>query len=69
MLVLSRKTQESISINDDIVVKVLKIRGNQVKIGIDAPVGVPVHRKEVHEKLGGREVAMTAVRSEEGMPR
>lgn len=46
MLVLSRKPEESIFINDEVVVTVLSIRGNKVRLGIDAPIGVPVHRRE-----------------------
>lgn len=51
MLVLSRKQKESIHISDNVVVTVLEIRGNRVRLGIDAPRGVPVHRTEVHEML------------------
>ncbi len=61
MLVLSRKQKESIFINDNVVVTVLRIQGGQVKIGIDAPNGVPVHRKEVCDRGCGREVAVHAV--------
>ena len=57
MLVLSRKRRESIFINDNVVVTVLRICGNQVQLGIDAPVEVPVHRKEVHEKIRGPDLA------------
>lgn len=51
MLVLSRKQKESIHISDNVVVTVLEIRGNRVRLGIDAPQGVPVHRTEIHEML------------------
>jgi carbon storage regulator len=47
MLVLTRRAGESIMIDDDIELKVLKIRGSQVHIGIDAPKRAAVHRKEV----------------------
>jgi carbon storage regulator CsrA len=47
-------------------VKVLRIRGDQVKIGIDAPLGVPVHRQEVYERILGHELATTAVGQEKG---
>ncbi len=57
MLVLTRKQTESIFINGSIVVTVLKIRGGHVRIGIDAPPEVPVHRKEVYERI--RESAAT----------
>lgn len=48
MLVLTRKEEESIMIGDDIEVKVLNLRENQVKIGIIAPKSIPVHRREVY---------------------
>lgn len=47
MLVLSRKKLESILVGDDIVITVLEIRGDKVRIGIDAPTEMPVHREEV----------------------
>lgn len=47
MLVLSRKRTESIMIGDNVVVTVLAICGNRVRIGIDAPLDIPVHRSEV----------------------
>ncbi|MBC8872244.1 MAG: carbon storage regulator CsrA [Planctomycetes bacterium] len=51
MLVLSRKSDESIIIRDDIVVTVVEIRGDKVRLGIDAPKEVPVHRHEVYEAI------------------
>jgi carbon storage regulator len=54
MLVLSRKQTESVFINDNVVVTVLRIRGNQVQLGIDAPKEMPVHRSEVHERIQKR---------------
>ena len=51
MLVLSRKTTESIMIGDHIEVKVLAIEGDQVKLGIIAPKSVKVHRSEVFEAI------------------
>lgn len=51
MLVLSRKVNQSIMIGDDIEIKVLEIRGDQVRIGIEAPKKIPVHRKEVYEAI------------------
>ena len=53
MLVLARKSGKSIVIRDDIIVTVLNVRGNKVRLGIEAPVEVTVHRKEVYEKLNG----------------
>ena len=54
MLVLSRKTNESIIIGDDIVITVAEIRGDKVRIGITAPKDVPVHRREVYEAMHGK---------------
>ena len=51
MLVLSRKRDESIRIGDDIVLTVIEVRGDKVRIGIDAPREVPVHRQEVYEAI------------------
>jgi carbon storage regulator len=51
MLVLSRKKNESIVIRDDIVVTVVEIRADWVRLGIEAPKEVPVHRREVYESI------------------
>ncbi|MEY3360878.1 MAG: hypothetical protein RL531_597 [Actinomycetota bacterium] len=59
MLVLTRKEQEAIMIGDSIVVRVLEVRGDQVRLGIEAPRDVVVHREEVYEAArdeGDREV-------------
>ena len=51
MLVLSRKKNESIVIRDDIVVTVVDVRGDCAQLGIDAPSEVPVHRREIYERI------------------
>ncbi|PKM54296.1 MAG: carbon storage regulator [Firmicutes bacterium HGW-Firmicutes-5] len=51
MLALSRKLGESIIINDDIIITVLDISRDQIKIGIEAPKSVPIHRKEVYLQI------------------
>ena len=51
MLVLSRKTNESIVINDDITVVVVEIRGDKVRLGVEAPKEIPVHRREVFDAI------------------
>jgi len=48
MLVLTRKKGESIQIGDDIEIKVISIEGDQIKLGIDAPKSIDIHRKEVY---------------------
>jgi len=54
MLVLSRKKNESIVINNDITVTVVEIRGDKVRLGIVAPKEVPVHRHEVFDAIHGK---------------
>lgn len=51
MLVLSRKVNETIIINDNIVITVVDIRGDKVRLGIEAPKDVPVHRQEVYDAI------------------
>lgn len=51
MLVLTRRVGEAIMIGTDVVVKVVEVRGDQVRIAIEAPRSVPVHREEVHREL------------------
>lgn len=51
MLVLSRKKNESIIINDHIVVTVVEIRGDKVRLGIEAPKDISVHRREVYDAI------------------
>lgn len=51
MLALSRKTGESIVINNDVEITILEIKGEQVKIGIKAPKSVPVYRKEIFVQI------------------
>ena len=58
MLVLSWKLKESIVINDKVVVTVLRVRGDNVLLGIDAPLEIPVHRQELREKMQNEQVVM-----------
>jgi len=51
VLILTRRTGETLNIGDSIQVTILGIKGNQVRIGIDAPKDVPVHREEIYEKI------------------
>lgn len=59
MLVLSRKKNESIVINNDIVITVVEIRGDKVRLGIVAPRDVAVHREEVYEAIHGTKPQVT----------
>ncbi|HBO45498.1 MAG TPA: carbon storage regulator [Planctomycetaceae bacterium] len=58
MLVLSRKKNESIVINDDITIVVVEIRGDKVRLGVEAPKEVPVHRREVFDAIRRSETAV-----------
>lgn len=60
MLVLSRKKNESIVINNDITIVVVEIRGDKVRLGVEAPKEVPVHRREVYEAIKRNEVAQSS---------
>lgn len=51
MLALARKVNESIIINDNIEVTILEVKGDQIKIGIDAPKSVPIYRKEIYTQI------------------
>lgn len=51
MLILTRRKGETLVIGDDVKVRVLDVNGNQVRIGIDAPKDLPVHREEIYQKI------------------
>lgn len=51
MLILTRRVGEALKIGDDVTITVLNVRGNQVRIGIDAPKDVSVHREEIYDKI------------------
>jgi carbon storage regulator len=51
MLVLTRKLGERITIGDDITISLLEIKGSQVKLGIEAPKSISIHRQEVYERI------------------
>jgi carbon storage regulator len=65
MLVLSRTRDESIIIGDNIVVTVVDVRGDKVKLGIDAPQDVTVHRREVYEAIRRENQQAAKLRPEE----
>ena len=56
MLVLARKVGQSIVINDNIELLVIEVRGDQVRLGIEAPKSIPVHRKELLEQIRAENV-------------
>lgn len=51
MLVLSRRRNESIVIGDNIIVTIIDVRGDKVRVGIDAPTEIPVHRRELYDAI------------------
>ncbi len=51
MLILTRRASETLMIGDDVMVTVLGVKGNQVRIGIEAPKDVAVHREEIYERI------------------
>jgi carbon storage regulator len=60
MLVLTRRPGESIIVGQDIVITVIEIKGGQVRIGIDAPREVQVHREEIYEQVRQENIAAVA---------
>ena len=63
MLVLSRKKNESIVINNDITIVVVEIRGDKVRLGVEAPKEVPVHRREVYDAIRRNDAAAAQTRA------
>lgn len=63
MLILTRRIDESLHIGSNVRVKVLGIKGNQVRIGIDAPDDVPVHREEIYRRIEKEKAAGVAIRN------
>ncbi len=55
MLILTRRVGESITIGEDVKVTVLGVKGSQVRVGIDAPKDVPVHREEIYDRIKNEE--------------
>ena len=51
MLVLTRKSDESIKLGDDITITIVEVKGNSVRLGIEAPAGLRIYRKEIYDKI------------------
>lgn len=58
MLILTRKSGETIRIGDNVDVTVLSIRGSQVRIGIEAPIEITVHREEIYNRIKKEQIAL-----------
>jgi len=65
MLVLTRKSDEAIRLGDEIRITVIEIKGNQVRLGIEAPRDVRIHREEVYEKIMKENVMSSGISMEE----
>ena len=68
MLILTRRIGESVIINEDITVTVLGIKGNQIRVGIDAPRHVSVHREEIYQRMKKEELEEEEEEEEEATP-
>lgn len=60
MLILTRRVGETLMVGDDITVTVLGLKGNQVRIGVNAPKNVDVHREEIYERIKAEQEKETA---------
>lgn len=59
MLILTRRVQEALIINDNVTITVLSVKGNQVRLGIDAPRDVEVHREEIYHRVKASKALQT----------
>ena len=59
MLILTRRIGETLMICDDVTVTVLGVKGNQVRIGVNAPKDVAVHREEIYERIAGEQEVLS----------
>lgn len=66
MLILTRRVGETLMIGDDVSVTVLGVKGNQVRIGINAPKDVAVHREEIYQRIKGEQEESPDVEEPEG---
>ena len=64
MLILTRRVGETLMIGDDITVTVLGVKGNQVRVGVNAPRDVAVHREEIYQRIRTEDHAANGMRSQ-----
>ena len=65
MLILTRRVGETLVIGDDVTVTVLGVRGNQVRLGVNAPKDVAVHREEIYQRIQNEKYAENSTESSE----
>jgi carbon storage regulator len=68
MLILTRRVGETVMIGNDVTVTILGVKGNQVRVGINAPKSVAVHREEIYERIKREQQGESQGESQEGEP-
>jgi len=68
MLILTRRVGETVMIGDEVTVTVLGVKGNQVRLGVNAPKDIAVHREEIYERIRREQDEQEVTGSEDPMP-